>query len=274
MNPRLAISNIAWDAADEVAVVERMSQAGLPGVELAPTLVWKDPLAATPDDLRVCRELWAARGFQIVALQSLLFGQPHLQLFDPATRDELRVRLERMIDIASGLGARVLVFGSPKNRRRGSLSEAEALSQAVPFFRHLGDYAAGKGAVLCIESNPTRYECDFVTTAAAGAQLVEQVGSPGFGLHLDAAGMYLAGDDLPASIQRYLPLLQHFHLSAPDLGPVLTGGAVDYAAAIGALRAGGYQHWVSVEMRSQGTGADAVEKVSTTLRQLAALVEA
>ena len=266
---RLAISNIAWTPAEDDAVGEAMRREGAAAVEIAPTLYWPDPLAASAAEVDACREAWARRGFPVAALQSLLFGQPHLQLFGD-TSDEMARRLEGMAGLAARLGAPVMVFGSPKNRLRGSLSPAQALERAVPFFRRLGEAAARRGVALCLEPNPPQYGCDFVTTAAEGRELVERVGSPGFGLHLDLAGMRLAGEDGPAELGRSLPWLRHVHFSAPGLGQVLPGAA-DYRAAAEALSAGGYQGFVSVEMRAEGDAAARVARVAETLRFVHAL---
>lgn len=247
---KLAISNIAWKPEDDGAIAETIRAAGADAVELAPTAYWPDPLAADPDARKGVREAWARRGLPVVALQSLLFGYPELNLFDETTRPELRRRLRGMLEVAADLGAGPLVLGSPKNRLRRGLAWRDALAVAVPFFRDLGDEATRLGVCLCIEPNPIEYGCDFVSTAAEGRELVEQVGSPGFRLHLDAAGLWLAGDDPAAEVSRSIRHLAHVHLSAPQLGPVAGASPVDYAAVVVALRGAGYQGCVSIEMRA------------------------
>ncbi|HET8734062.1 MAG TPA: sugar phosphate isomerase/epimerase family protein [Anaeromyxobacteraceae bacterium] len=247
---RLVVSNIAWKPDDDEAVGSVLRECGADAVELAPTAYWPDPLIANAGERAVLRRAWEGRGLPVVALQSLLFGYPQLNLFDPAPRDATRERLAGMLEVAADLGAGVLVFGSPRNRARGALGDEEALAVAVPFFRALGDRAAALGVCLCIEPNPPAYGCDFVTTPAQGRELVARVGSPGFGLHLDAAGTLLAGEDPVAEAGRAAATLRHFHASAPQLGPVGPGAGVDYAGAIGALVRGGYRGDVSIEMRS------------------------
>ena len=75
--------------------------------------------------------------------------------------------------------------------------EAEAI--AVAAFRELGDCASRHRVIFCIEPNPTAYDCDFITGAGEGADLVERVDCQGFGLHLDTAAMMLAGDPIAFS---------------------------------------------------------------------------
>jgi sugar phosphate isomerase/epimerase len=270
---RFAISNIAWASAQDQEVAAEMRAAGAAGVEVAPTAIWPDPLRASADDRREYRDRWRARGLPVVALQSLVFGRPDLQLFDDRTRGELRDRLHGMLEVARDLGAAPLVFGSPRNRTRGALAPGAALEIAVPFFRELGDAAQRLGVVLCVEPNPPAYGCDFITTAAEGRALVDSVASPGFRLHLDAAGMFLAGDVATEEIARGAHLLGHVHLSAPNLGPVGPGAPVDFPAIVKALRTCRYQGLVSIEMRAAPEPAAALANVREALRFVSALVE-
>jgi sugar phosphate isomerase/epimerase len=247
---KLAIFNIAWNLGDDARVAELMVEAGVRNVEIAPTKVWPKPLLASAREIADYRRFWESRGISIVAMQALLFGRADLVLFgSPEKREETLDYLTRIMALAQELGAGPLVFGSPKNRKVGARPREEADRLAVDFFRRAGDAAVRHGVLLCIEPNPRDYECDFVTNAREGIALVERVGHPGFRLHLDAAGMHLAGDPPEESLRAALPWLGHFHVSEPFLGPIGQGG-VRHELLAGALRGGGYAGWTSVEMRA------------------------
>jgi D-psicose/D-tagatose/L-ribulose 3-epimerase len=124
---RLAVSNIAWDVADDAAIAAMLVDERVGGIEIAPTKWRERPLEASATEVAEYRLLWEDRGLPIVAMQSLLFGQPELQLFgDNAQRSAMLEYLKRMVDLGAALGARSLVFGSPKNRLRGALGDEEA----------------------------------------------------------------------------------------------------------------------------------------------------
>jgi sugar phosphate isomerase/epimerase len=247
---KTAISNIAWNVADDERIARLMLEADVRGVEIAPTKIWPEPLRADLREVAAYRRTWERRGVRIVAMQALLFGRADLVLFgSPEKREETLDYLTRIMALAQELGAGPLVFGSPKNRKVGARPREEADRLAVDFFRRAGDAAVRHGVLLCIEPNPRDYECDFVTNAREGIELVERVGHPGFRLHLDAAGMHLAGDPPEESLRAALPWLGHFHVSEPFLGPIGQGG-VRHELLAGALRGGGYAGWTSVEMRA------------------------
>ncbi len=253
---KLAISNIAWDREEEAEAAAVMSELGVSRVEIAPTKAWDNPLVATDRDIAAYRQWWESRGIEIVALQSLNYGHPEFQIFQgEGLREEFLKYLQDIIVLGAKLGANRMVFGSPKNRLIGSLSNAEAQTIARKFFTSLGETAAKHGAILCIEPNPTAYGCDFVTDSLSGIELVKTVNHPGFGLHLDAAGLTLAGDDPSVVIPAARPYLKHFHLSEPFLEEV-RGGKVDHSAIKNALVGSNYGHIVSIEMKPGQAGTN------------------
>ena len=251
---KLAMSAIAWEPPDDHAAAAILREHGFEGVELAPTKIFSRPDAAADAEVSACRGAWESRGLRIVALPALLFGRPELTMFGDA-RERTLEYLSGVVRLGGRLCAGALVFGSPRNRARGALPAAEAWRSAVQFFRALGSAAAAAGTCLCIEPNPPRYGADFVTTSEEALRLVEEVASPGFGLHLDAACAVLAGEDFPARLRAGAHVLRHVHLSEPELAPVRKGGSLDLPAIAAALREAGYSGWVSVEMKPAGLEA-------------------
>jgi sugar phosphate isomerase/epimerase len=247
-----AVSNIAWPAAQDDAVARILRSAGIGGIEIAPRKLFSDPAAATDEQVIAVRKLWEDRGLPIVAAQALLFGKPELTLFDsPETRQRTLDYLTRIVRLCAKLGAQALVFGSPKNRRRGSLPREHAEDIAVEFFAQLGRVAADEGTCVVLEANPPDYGADFITTAAEAITLVERVNHPGFRLHLDAGCMMLAGDPLTETFARGGSILRHVHISEPNLEPPGHSGRVDHAGFATQLRQMNYANWVSLEMREE-----------------------
>lgn len=258
---RLAASNIAWSASEDHEVLHLLALAGVHALEAAPARLFADPFGTPDATARRTADALRDRGFDLVAFQSLLFGADAVGLFESdARRARMADLLGRVVRLAGVMSVPVLVFGSPSARRKpDGMTQTEALDIATRFFSVIAAVAEDHGTTLCIEPNPVRYGCDFVTSSDEGAELVRAVGAPGFGLHLDAAGMSLSGEDIEVAAARHAPQLRHFHASAPDL-LALEDEVVDHAAAARGLRAGGYTGCVSIEMRSgePGTNADRV----------------
>lgn len=242
---RVGISNVAWNRTEDEEILGLLPQLGVEALEVAPTKLWDDPLAAPPAVVRDYRE---RAGLPVVSLQSLLHGHPELTVFPNGSAFD---HLQRMCDLAEGLGAQTLVFGSPGNRRREPLTQSEAFELAVPFFAALGRYAAERGVCVCIEPLPAELGTDFVNTAAEAGELVRAVGSPGFGIHLDSLVLHLTGEEI-ASPPR------HFHATEVGFGVPGSGG-VDHARYAAQLRDAGYDGVVSVELLAvDGSNRDRV----------------
>lgn len=259
---KIAVSNIAWDPADEAGVFGILSQMRITGVEVAPTKLWGGWDGATAFAAKQVRSALADAGFVIPALQSILFGRPDLKLFGTdAQRAALLDHIGHVAELAAEMGARTLVFGSPRNRDPGGLSLGEAMEAAVLVLREAGARCARQGVWLGIEANPPAYDCRFITRWYEAAELVRRCDSPGIRLHLDSACTALAQDDLAEAVAETADILAHVHISEPQLGAFDTL-QVDHARFGAALRRAGYDGWCSVEMRRSDDPLAAVRRAA------------
>jgi sugar phosphate isomerase/epimerase len=225
---KLSISNIAWDVAEDDIVGDLLRRNAFDAIDVAPGKYFPDPQSATDEDVRAVRRRWADRGIGIIGMQSLLFGTHGLNLFGPAASREAMLRhLAAICRIGGGLGATRLVFGSPRNRDRGSLDDAGAWRIAIPFFRALGDIASDSGVVVCLEPNPSRYGANFMTTAAETAAVVAEVAHPAIRMQFDTGAITLSSEDPASFLAGSAGLVAHVHASEPDLVP-LGDGACDH----------------------------------------------
>lgn len=243
---RLAVSNIAWNDTDEPVILSLLRHRAISGIEVAPTRLWPDWSGATPAAARAVRGRLADEAFEVPSLQAIFFGKPALNLFGDS--DAFVDHLRHVADLAMELGARILVFGAPKNRDRGTLPEQVAFERAIDVLRRCGADCAARGIRLCIEPNPPSYGCNFVTDSRAGLALVRAVDSPGFGLHLDTGGLGLANEDFATAIVEARDALAHVHISEPNLAPI-SPASLDHAVVGRTLRQIGYDGWCAIEMR-------------------------
>lgn len=245
---KIAFSNIAWTPHDDPDVLQLLAHHGVGGIEIAPTAVWPGWKDATPANASRYGRWLRGLGFEVPALQAVLFDRPDALLFDREGEAALMTHLTLVAELAGALGARAVVFGAPRQRNRGALSMTAAMDRAAEVMHTLARIFAAHDTCLCIEPNPRRYACNFIVNAAEGAELVRRVNHPGFQLHLDAAGMFLEGDSLEAQWPRVGELLRHFHISEPDLGD-FREPKVEHRHNLEVLSSKRYQGWCSVEMR-------------------------
>lgn len=245
---RLAISNIAWDVSEDLAVAKQLNKFDIDAIDIAPGKYFPDPTDAKDADIESVRRWWAEHGIEITGMQALLFGTTGLNVFgDSQSQAAMLAHLTAVCRIGAGLGATRLVFGSPKNRDRTGLSDADALERAVEFFRRLGDAAQEQGVIVCLEPNPPQYGANFMTTSAETAKVVEAIGHSAIRMQFDSGALTISEESPEDVLARSASLIGHVHASEPDLMP-LGDGRTDHHKMHAALSQYLANHVVSVEM--------------------------
>lgn len=260
----LSVSNIAWTPEERLAAYDVMIDAGVKGLEIAPSLFFAGaPDSFRPDAITFGRALGevADRGLELVSMQSLLFGVEGAALIGtPGARAAFDLAMKRAIDLAARCAIPNLVFGSPRQRAiPEGMPADEALAAAVDSFRGLGDYAAACGSVIAIEPNPTVYGTNFLTTLAEADRFVRQVDHPAIMLNLDLGTAHVNGDfrDLPDQIGALALRVAHVHVSEPHLAPAPADGT-ELGPVLRALVDAGYARAVSIEMKRPEGGVNEV----------------
>jgi len=245
---RLSISNIAWDVSEDEDVLQLLKRFPIDAIDVAPGKYFLDPGNASLSDIQQVRNWWADQGIEITGMQSLLFGTVGLNIFGSENSQSLLLEhLAAICKIGSGLGATRLVFGSPKNRDRTGLSDEEALSCAVPFFRKLGDVAGEHGVIVCLEPIPKYYGTNFMTTSFETAHVVCAVDHPCIRMQLDSGALTINGESVVSVLKDYSHLIGHVHASEPNLVP-LGDHHMDHGEFSKGVRHYLPDHTVAVEM--------------------------
>jgi D-psicose/D-tagatose/L-ribulose 3-epimerase len=245
---RLSISNIAWDVVEDDAVASLLSELSIDAIDVAPGKYFPQPEQAIEREIERVRRWWDDRGIAIVGMQALLFGTQGLNLFaSDDVQQKMLKHLAAVCRIGAGLGAKHLVFGSPKNRDRTGLDDTTSLVRAVDFFRRLGDVAEAHSVTICLEPNPPRYGANFMTTSAETAEVVQQIGHSAIRMQLDTGALTINGESVAKLLSDHAGLIGHIHASEPDLVP-LGDGTTDHRGIGCALTQALPNHTVTVEM--------------------------
>jgi sugar phosphate isomerase/epimerase len=266
MGPTLALSNIAWPPDAHVEAIATLKSLDVTSVEIAPFNVfhtWDIGL----DRVRDFRLRLDDAGITCLAMQGIVFNVAGAHLFRSAeSRMLLHAHLLTIARVAGILGARACVFGGPKLRDPGSLQPGETFDCAAEFLRGIGPAFANEGSALAFEPNASAYACRFVTTTAEAIDLVCQVATPGIKLQIDTGTIFLEAED-PAVLTRAVQFAAHAHISEPALAPIGTSG-VDHRPLALALKAGGYEGSISIEMKSTHAWREAIHKAVELAREV------
>lgn len=236
---KLSISNIAWNVSEDVQIAELLNENDVHLIDVAPTKYFPDLARASEAQVLAVKHWWQDRGIEIYGMQSLLFGTTGLNMFDSSeVCERMLAHLAQVARVASGLGVQRMVFGSPRNRDRGALSDEACDARAVRFFQALGAIGADYGVIFCLEPNPERYNSNFMTHSEDTARIVRLVDHEHIRMQFDT-GATLINEESPADVlASHGDLIGHIHLSEPGLVTLGSVGSEHsvIAANLGARR--------------------------------------
>lgn len=245
---RLAISNIAWDAVEDDAVAHLLHRYEINAIDVAPGKYFPNPALAKDTDIANVFDWWTTRGIEITGMQALLFGTTGLNIFGShESQINLLSHLTHICRIGSGLGAKYLVLGSPKNRDRSGMNDDEASELACSFFQRLGDIAQTYGVAICLEPNPPCYGANFMTTSSETVQMVKNIAHPAIKMQFDTGALTINEENPDIVLEDCAAFIGHVHASEPNLLP-LGDSNTDHNQIAIALKKALPNHVVSIEM--------------------------
>jgi len=178
---------------------------------------------------------------------------------DPTIRQSEMVKVKQWVEVAEQLGAPLVrVFaGYPEGDRQARWPAM------IDSLREVAAFAGHAGVRLGLENHN---HAAFTPTAAEYLRVLEEVKSPHLVPLLDT-GNYT--DGWP-SVEKTLGMAAHVHAKFWKVGPDGSDEKVDYARIIPALRAAGYDGWVSFEYEAEEPEATGIPRALAYLKRMLA----
>ena len=166
---------------------------------------------------------------------------------DPASRQGALDRFRWAVECSAVLGSRLLCgpFHQPLAVFSGAGPSAAEQARAAEVHRGAAGFAAAAGVTLAIEPL-NRFECYFLNTMADTRAHVQRVGHPNFGALYDTFHANIEERDPIGVIGETADVIRHVHISENDRGTP-GKGHIDFRATCRALRATGYDGWLTIE---------------------------
>jgi len=244
----ISVSNIAWGDQLLSYYLDYIKNLGCSGVEIAPSVIWSEPIKASKRERIQLIESIKKSGLEFVGFHSLLYNRPDLQLFlNQESRKATKTYIFKLINLCSELGGKQLVFGSPKNRVLHGKKYSECFKQAEEDFLDFAEFGKKEKIFFCIEPLG-RNETEFIKTLKEGGDMVEKINHPYLKLHLDSKAIFSTKENPYEIVKKYKRFLQHVHVGDQDLLEPGTVNKEHYKIGE-ALRSIDYTNYVSIEMK-------------------------
>ena len=180
-------------------------------------------------------------------------GDPGMNLIgDKAERAAGIARMRHVIDCAQALGAKTL--SGPLHSTLGHFSgfgpTHDEIGRSVAAQRAVGDHAGARGVTIGLEAL-NRFECYLVNTMQALSDHIDAIGHPHIRAMYDTFHANIEETDPIAAFTRHLRNIVHVHISENDRG-VPGRGNVPWAETFAAIKASGYDDWLTIEAFGRG----------------------
>lgn len=239
---KFGVNTFIWTesfTAENLPLLPQIKAAGFDGVEVS----LFDPASFAVADIR--------RGLADSGLEcticSVVGKDVNIISDDPATRRRAREHMCRCIEAAAQVGAKIIAgpLYSPVGYLPGRRRTADEWKWAVECYQSLGPTLVQNGVTIAIEPL-NRFETYFLNTAADAVKLCDEINHPHVGILFDTFHANIEEKDVATGYKTVAKHLKHVHTCENDRG-IPGSGHVDWVGVFAALRAIGYDGWLTIE---------------------------
>ncbi len=206
-----------------IAALDAVNKVGYPGVEVSFHRDQFNPFELRSEDIAAVRRHFDSIALKpaCVATASHFFTpsrphEPSLMCPDLAGRKRRIDLVRRGIEVARGLRIPLVTFGSGFIRAEHvsdpSVDPRELLVDSI--HRCLQEIRDGEDMTLLIEPEPGMY----IETLDQAVDLVNEIDSPHFKLHLDLCHIYCSEQDCASALAKAAPYARYLHVSDAEAG--------------------------------------------------------
>jgi sugar phosphate isomerase/epimerase len=255
---RLAFSTNAYLKHPFQEAASRIASFGYEGLELLADVPHAWPAGLLPVQKRGILEAMARSSLAFSNINAFMMNavndrrQPYWHpSFIESERNYRQVRIDhttRALDLCAELGAPHITT-EPGGPLAPGQSRQEAIDLFVEVLKPLANHAHERGVLLLIEPEPDL----LLETTDQYLEVAERLNAPSIGLNFDVGHAFCVREDLPRAISKLAPHIRHYHFE--DIAAtrvhhhqVPGTGAIDFTAVMAAIRATGYDGWLTVEL--------------------------
>lgn len=268
----LAFSTNAYLKFSFREAADRLAALGYPGVEIMADVPHAWPACLLEEQKEAIRADLARNNLAISNVNAFMMNavSDHRQKYwhpswiEP-DRHYRQVRIDhtrRALTLARELGAPSITT-EPGGPVGPDQTWAQALALFVEEIKPVAEQAEREGVLLLVEPEPEL----LIESADQFLEFIEHIDSPAVGLNFDIGHFYCVGDDPATTVHRLAKHIRHFHLE--DIAAtrvhhhlVPGEGAIDFPAVFQAIRAIGYDGWVTIELYPYVDDPDAAARTA------------
>ena len=210
------VSNLAWNINEEENAIKVLKKNKIKFLEFAPTLLIKASDGAR--DIKKIKEKWAKKGIRLFSMQSILYEIKNAYIFGSKAQHKIFCdAIKSKIILAKKLGVKVIIFGSPKNRKSFGKKKFVLNKIFIDTFKNLSKYCKKNNITICIEPNPKIYKSDYLINMKEVVKVVKKIAKKNIKINFDLGASIQNKEDTRSIFNRNLASIGHVQISTPGL---------------------------------------------------------
>lgn len=255
---KLAFSSNAYLRFSFNDAAKKISKLGYQGIEIMADVPHAWPAFMLEEQKQGIRDSLKSNNLAISNINSFMMhavNDPRQRYWYPSwiepDKHYRQIRIDhtmRCLTMAKELGAPCITT-EPGGPVEAGASWNAGLKLFVEMLKPVIEHAEKEGVLLLIEPEPGL----LIETADQFLEFMGHIKSPMVGCNFDIGHSYCVGDDPASTIPKLAKYIKHYHLE--DIANtrvhhhLIPGdGAIDFKAAIEAIKATGYKEWVTIEL--------------------------
>ena len=264
---KLLISNLAWNFNENKKFLALFKKNKIENLEFAPSLLFQNNFKNK--NLINTKKFWNNKGVRLYSMQSILYGINNCFIFgDNKQRSNFIKEVFKKIDLAKKLDVKVIVFGSPINKRKFKKKKYLLDKIFINTFRKIALYTNKKKIYFCLEANPNIYKSEYLNYTNEALKVVKIINNKYLMINLDLGTIIQNKESIDNLINQNIKYIKHVQISVPYLLNVLKHKK-KIKELIKLLKFNKYKNNISIEMsRPKKNTYQTVKKTITYIKNL------
>lgn len=145
-----------------------------------------------------------------------IFYKKKLNVLEVNDHKKIIKHLNKILLITKLLGAKNIIFGSPKNRLKGNISTEDAFKILKNLLIKIQKKLVKNDIFFCIEPNSKHYGCDFILNSLDALEFIHYSKIKNLAINFDTGNAFLEKDKKKIS-KKNLKYFKNFQISEKNL---------------------------------------------------------
>jgi sugar phosphate isomerase/epimerase len=209
---KFSISNLAWNKSENKKVINFIKKKNISNLEYSFDILKENHPKEN------FKEYYLKKKIKLYSMQSILFGLEDCFVFGSKyQRTKFISEIKKKIIIAKKLGTKVIVFGSPRNKKSFGINKKKMNGIFLKVMKKIAKFSEKNKIVFCLEANPKIYKCDFLNYTKEALLIVKKINNNFFKLNLDFGTIIFNNESYKKILDNNLGDIGHIQFSLPLL---------------------------------------------------------